>query len=354
MNSPKAVSAQIEKYLQPESPGIQYVVVNNKGVVYEYAGGWADIKHRVPVDRDTTMAAFSMTKPLTAIAILQLAEADNIRLGDKASNYVYHPYDQNIIIKQLLNHTSGIPNPLPLRWVHAPGQQKSFVENQALNNILANNPKQKFRPGEKYSYSNIGYWLLGKIIEKVTKQEYSEYIGQHILAPLMIKPEELGFAIARPENHAHGYLEKYSFMNLAKGFLLDDYVWGEYEGDWLRINDVYLDGPSFGGANGSASAFGRILQDLLNEHSLLMSDTTRDLLFQQTKNNSNENIDMTPGWHIGDQAGIRYFFKEGGGAGFHSEMRIYPAQGLASVVMVNRTSFDSTKFLNDLDVRFLK
>jgi len=350
----QAVQAQIEKRLEPEGPGIQYVVVNGKGVIYEYAGGWADIKHHIPIDRNTTMAAFSMTKPLTAIAILQLVEADKIRLDDKASDYVDHPYDQNITIRQLLDHTSGIPNPVPLRWVHTPEKHKSFDENLALNKILENNPMQKFRPGEIYSYSNIGYWLLGKIIEKVAKQEYSEYVMQHILTPLMIKPGELGFAIVRPEHHAHGYLEKYSLMNLVKGFLLDGYVWGEYEENWLRINDVYLDGPSFGGAIGSAMAFGRILQDLLGEYSLLMSDKTRDLLFQQTQNNLNEDIEMTLGWHIHDLAGIRYFFKEGGGAGFHSEMRIYPAKGIASVVMANRTSFDAKKFLNDLDAEFLK
>ncbi|MBI3772537.1 MAG: beta-lactamase family protein [Gammaproteobacteria bacterium] len=353
LNNQKVVSAQIEKHLQPENPGIQYIVVNAQSMVYEYSGGLADIKHHVPVDRNTTMAAFSMTKPLTAIAILQLVEADKIRLDDRASSYVYHPYDPSITIKQLLNHTSGISNPLPLRWVHTPEKHVSFDENAALKKILAKNPNQKFRPGEKYLYSNIAYWLLGKIIEKVAKQIYPEYVNQYILTPLMIKPEELSFTIVRPENHAHGYLKKYSLMNLVKGFLLNNDVLGEYEGDWLCINDVYLDGPSFGGAIGSASAFSRILQDLLGEHSVLISDTTRDLLFQQTQNNSNKNIEMTLGWHIGDLAGIRYFFKEGGGAGFHSEMRIYPAKGVATVVMVNQTTFDTKKFLSDLDAMFL-
>jgi CubicO group peptidase (beta-lactamase class C family) len=230
----------------------------------------------------------------------------------------------------------------------------SFDENAALKNVLKSNPKQKYRPGEKYSYTNIGYWLLGKIIEKASQQEYSEYVQQHIFTPLMIKPEELGFAIVRPENHAHGYLEKYSFMNLVKGFLLDDAVWGEYEGDWLRINDVYLNGPSFGGAIGTASAFSRILQDMLREHSVLLSDKTRDSLLQTIQNNSNENVEMTLGWHIGDLAGVRYFFKEGGGAGFHCEMRIYPNKGVGSVVMVNQTSLDTKKMLRILDAEFLK
>lgn len=354
MTVKQAVKDRVEKHLKPEGPGIQYVVANNKGALYKYAGGFADLRHRIPIDMNTTMAAFSMTKPLTAIAILQLVEANKIRLVDKAGSYVDHPYDQNITIGQLLSHTSGIPNPLPLKWVHTPEQHKHFDESLALQKVLERNHRQKFHPGEKYVYSNIGYWLLGKIIEQVSNQTYPAYVRQHIFIPLMIKPEELDFMIVHPKNHAHGYLGKYSLMNLVKKILLDDNAWGEYEGSWLRINDVYLDGPAFGGAIGSASAFSRILQDLLGEHSVLLSGTTRDLLFQQAKVNSNENIEMTLSWHIGEQAGIRYFFKEGGGAGFHCEMRIYPVERIASVVMANRTSFDVKKFLSDLDAEFLK
>jgi hypothetical protein len=58
---------------------------------------------------------------------------------------------------------------------------------------------------------------------------------------------------------------------------------------------------------------------------------------------------MTLGWHVGELNGLRYFYKEGGGAGFHCEMRIYPSIGLASVIMTNKTSFDSRKELSRID-----
>lgn len=63
---------------------------------------------------------------------------------------------------------------------------------------------------------------------------------------------------------------------------------------------------------------------------------------------------MTLGWHIGETHSVVYYFKEGGGGGFHSEMRLYPTKGIASVVMVNSTEFSSTKFLNRVDSAFLK
>jgi len=63
---------------------------------------------------------------------------------------------------------------------------------------------------------------------------------------------------------------------------------------------------------------------------------------------------MTLGWHVGEADGAVYFFKEGGGGGFHSEMRLYPTTGIASVVMANSAEFNSTKFLNRVDSVFLE
>jgi hypothetical protein len=63
---------------------------------------------------------------------------------------------------------------------------------------------------------------------------------------------------------------------------------------------------------------------------------------------------MTLGWHVGATDGSVYFFKEGGGGGFHSEMRLYPTTGNASVVMVNSAEFNSTKFLNRVDCVYLE
>jgi CubicO group peptidase (beta-lactamase class C family) len=293
-----------------------------------------------------------MTKTLTAIAILQLAERQEINIDDRVSQYIEHPYGQEISIRQLLNHTSGIPNPIPLRWVHLATDHKDFNENEALAKVLGDNPKPDRPPGEKYIYSNIGYWLLGRVIEAVSNQDYVEYFNKNIFQPLRLTPNDIDFVITDNTHHAKGYLAKYSFMNLAKSFVTDKAVWGKYEGNWLHIKDVYVNGPSFGGVIGSAKAFSTILQDLLAKRSVLLSENSKFLLFSQQKVRSGKNIDMTLGWHIGILEGVRYFYKEGGGAGFHSEMRIYPTMGLASVIMTNRTSFNSRRQLSNLDKMF--
>jgi len=139
-------------------------------------------------------------------------------------------------------------------------------------------------------------------------------------------------------------------MNLLKSFLIEDTTWGEYEDNWLHINNVYLNGPAFGGAIGSARAFSRILQSLLSDKSVLLSGNTKQHLYSQETTHSGKKIDMTLGWHIGELNDKKYYFKEGGGAGFHSEMRIYPDMNLATVIMVNRTSFNTRKQLSNLDM----
>ena len=142
-------------------------------------------------------------------------------------------------------------------------------------------------------------------------------------------------------------------MNLVKRFVTDSKFWGEYEGKWLRLRSHHLNGPAFGGLVGTARGFGRLLQDQLRTKSVLLSPETKRLLETRQTDGRGKKIPMTLGWHVGDLNGTVYFFKEGGGGGFHSEMRLYPAKGIASVVMVNSTVFNSTKFLNRVDRMFL-
>ena len=87
---------------------------------------------------------------------------------------------------------------------------------------------------------------------------------------------------------------------------------------------------------------------------VLFSAGTKRLLEMQQTGRAGELIPITLGWHIGKANDVVHFFKEGGGGGFHSEMRIYPARAIASVVMVNATEFNSTQFLNCMDQMLLE
>ncbi len=345
----------LNQYVRSEVPGLQYLAVTADQILFEYAGGWADIQGQKVMTLDTTMMAYSMTKTFTAVAILQLAEQKKLSLDDVIDRYLpnaaYHGH--GVTLRQLLSHTSGVPNPIPLRWVHLAAEDSSFNEAAELATVLRENPDLAFEPGRKFTYSNIGYWLLGKVVEQVTGLSYPVYIRESVLQPLRLSAQEVNFVIPDESRHANGYLKKYSLMNLVKGFVIDSKFLGNYEENWLRLKNHYLNGPAFGGLIGTARGFSRFLQDQLRTESALFGLEAKRLLEAQQTDGVGRPIPMTLGWHIGETNGVTYFFKEGGGGGFHSEMRIYPTKGIASVVMVNSTEFNSTKFLNRVDRAFL-
>jgi CubicO group peptidase (beta-lactamase class C family) len=345
----------LERYAGSRVPGVQYTVVDADSIVFEYAGGWADIWNRRKMTPETTLMAYSMTKIFTAVAILQLVEQGNLASDDEIDRYCVNPYKgHHITIRQLLSHTSGLPNPIPLRWVHLATEHSSFDEDKALARVLRENARLKYEPGQKFSYSNIGYWLLGKIVEKITSISYPDYVRTNVLRRLGLSVQEMDFVIPAPSHHANGYLAKYSLMNLVKGFVTESRVWDGYENGWLRLQSLYVNGPAFGGLIGTARSFSRLLQDQLRTDSVLFTAETKRLFEVQQADQADRPIPMTLGWHIGKVDGTTFFFKEGGGGGFHSEMRLYGTEGIGSVVMVNSTQFDSARFLNDLDAVFLR
>ena len=347
--------ALLDRATRTAAPGIQYLLVDRDRVIFDYSGGWADIQGQQPMRLTTTLMAYSMTKTFTAVAILQLAEQGALKLDDPLGRYLPDcPYPGNITLRQLVSHTSGMPNPIPLRWVHLADEHPAYDEQRALAGVLQGRAKLSSKPGTKFAYSNLGYWLLGGVIEQAAKQGYADYLRRHVLKVLGLGPQEMDFVIPEPANHARGYLKKYSLLNLVKGFVTDRKVWGGYEGGWLQVRNHYVNGPAFGGLIGSGPAFSRFLQDQLRDSSVLLNEESRRLLYTPQQTDNGQQIPMTLGWHIGELAGVRYFFKEGGGAGYHCEMRVYPNRQMASVIMVNSTEFNSNRFLSDLDKTFLQ
>ena len=328
-------------------PGIQYLILDRERTIFEYNGGWADIANRRPVNASTTMMAYSMSKTITAVAVLQLAAAGKLQLDNVIDRYIdSHPYGPGITIRQLLTHTSGIPNPIPLSWIHAPDAHDNFQERLELDSVMRKHPRLAFAPGTKFGYSNIGYWLLGPIVERASGESFTKHVRRNILAPLGIAPQELDYAIFSNGEHAHGYLEKYSFLNLIKRFVVAPKWIDRYEGRWLHIRDHYLNGPAFGGLVGTSRGFGKFLQDQLDGQSRLLDGQTRELLFEPQHIDAGKHIPMTLGWHIDRRSANPFFYKEGGGGGFHCMMRVYRKSGIAAIVMTNATQFDVRRLLD--------
>jgi CubicO group peptidase (beta-lactamase class C family) len=332
------------------APGIQYLAVDARRTLYECAAGWANVAGQKRMEQGTTMMLYSMSKTFTAAAALQLVESGRIGLDEQVRIYLPGiPYGDALTVRHLLSQTSGIPNPVPLKWVHLVEEHAGFDEQAALSEVMQRHGRLKFPPGAKYGYSNIAYWLLGKIIEQAAGTTFRDYLRKNVFDRLGMPPSEIDVVIPSPAHHAQGYIPRFSLLGLFKGFLLDARFFGDYEGRWFRIQDHYLNGPAFGGIAASGRMVAAFLRDQLQELSVLFGSGVRRLFYEQQKNNAGAPVTMSLGWHIGSAKGKRYYFKEGGGGGFHGEIRIYPDAGIASVVLGNSAAFPATTVLAALD-----
>ena len=329
-----------------KSPSIQYYIFDKESVIKSFQLGFADISKQKQTDINTTYHAFSVTKTFTALAVLQLAEYGKIGLNQPIIHYLSDfQYGTEITIKQLLNHTAGIPNPIPLSWIHLDSEQKAFDRNQFFKLVFEKNNKAKSNPEEKYAYSNLGYIILGQLIESVSGKTYEEYIFDHIIQKLPVRPDDLAFRISAKETHATGYHKKMSFSNLVLGFFIDKSKFMEKaEGKWRSFKTFYVNGAPYGGLIGKPIAFVTYIQELLKDNNTLISNEYKQLLFQENKNTG-----MCLSWFAGELDGNKYFAHAGGGGGYYCEIRIYPDLKIGSVIFFNRTGMSDERYLDKLD-----
>jgi len=176
-----AVEGQVSRYLQNEMrerriPGMQVAVVQGGKIVMLKSFGTAELPHSLPVTKRSVFSINSATKSFTGVAIMQLVEQGKVELDAPVSRYISDlpaPW-QKVTITQLLNHTSGIPdiiNQQTSRMVVAGGEDAAWRHVRTL--------PMEFQPGERFSYNQTNYLLLGKIIDQLSGQPFVKFIQQH-------------------------------------------------------------------------------------------------------------------------------------------------------------------------------
>lgn len=193
-------------------PGATVVVSRDQNVIYRRAFGYADVDAKQPMPVDAVMRIASISKPVTAAAILLLVEDQQLTLNDKALDWLEkHPEHfrvaeaiaadarwKDITILHLLQHTAGFDRDLSkdtmFRVVEI-SHRAGLKQPARIPDIVRFQMQQKldFDPGTRYAYSNVGYCLLGRIIEAASKLSYEEFVTKRILQPLGMSQTRLGF-----------------------------------------------------------------------------------------------------------------------------------------------------------------
>jgi CubicO group peptidase (beta-lactamase class C family) len=276
-------------------------------------------------------------------------------LSDPVSRFLDdYPFEKDITLQQLLSHTSGLRNPVPLRWAHLHEEEASFNSDAFISEILKANAKFKHSPGEKFGYSTLNYLPLGKVIEKVSGLEYRDYVQQNIISKINRGDLPLQFLVTDYSNYARAYQKKFAVLNGLMGFFLDRKKFTEPSSSdkWIRFKNYYVSGRAYGGLIANAYSLSVFIQTLFKTGSPLLSDYYKKILFTKQRVNNGREVDMTLGWFTGNFKGESYFTHAGGGGGYYCEMRIYPRMNFITAIMFNRTGVRDERFLDHVD-RFL-
>jgi len=188
-----------------DSPAYSILIDQGGEIVYERNIGYADIGNHVPATRNTVYKIGSITKSYTALAVLQLVEKGEIDLDANVSTYLkdYEGPAGNVTVRNLLTHTSGIPNytALPearekLSW--------AVTTREDIVDLFKDKPLE-FEPGSNFSYSNSGYYLLGLIVEAVSGSDYYDYIKTNVFESFDLKATFTGDYAEIVPQQARGY-----------------------------------------------------------------------------------------------------------------------------------------------------
>lgn len=168
--------------------GISVGIAHDGHTLYEQGYGERDALRHLPAQADTVYRIGSLSKAFTARAILTLAGKDKVRLDRPAAAYLPgFPWGDDVNVRDLLAHRSGIPSYTddyllnPYAW-YAPSQ---------LSGAVAHDPLQ-FAPGTRFAYSNTNYVLLGMIAQRVSGEDFEDYVNGHVAAPLRLRHTRYG------------------------------------------------------------------------------------------------------------------------------------------------------------------
>ena len=209
-NSAITLSDNIESIVKPYVDNHVFngsiLVAKNGKVIFSEGFGLANKEWQVSNTADSKYGIGSITKSITAVLTMQLVEQKRLALTDTIDRYLPElpkKRAQGITVHHLLSHTSGLPNYFSIPgWTD--GEFNKSISREEFSKIL-NGMELQSAPGERYQYSNIGFFFLGQIIEKVTGKDYGAVLEENILKPLSMKNTGLHLSEIVLDKEATGY-----------------------------------------------------------------------------------------------------------------------------------------------------
>jgi CubicO group peptidase (beta-lactamase class C family) len=199
--------------------GIAIAVVKGRDTLLMKGYGYADLENQVPVTPQTVFRIGSVTKQFTSAAIMKLIEQGKLSLDDDITKYLPQvpTHGRKILVRHLLNHTSGIPSYTDVREFGA--KARMDLPHDSLLAVVAKDSLQ-FEPGSHFYYNNTGYYILGMLIEKLTGRTYADHLSETQFTPNGLASTTYCDTKRIITHRAHGYqrgrggLENADFLSM--------------------------------------------------------------------------------------------------------------------------------------------
>ena len=311
--APDLADLYLASGISAESPGFSVLVSRDGKKLFCRGYGLARVKEKLAAGPDTPFRIGSVTKQFTSAAILKLREDGKLDVSDKLSKFFPgFPRGDEVTLHHLLSHTSGIHS-----YTDTPGFIKG-VTSPVKATVLVEKIREEpydFEPGQRFKYSNSGYFLLGLIVEKASGKPYGEYLREKFFKPLGMKNTGVHQCGSEPAGEALGYTRSGKSYQRAVDW---DMSWAGGAGA------LYSTARDLGLWNEGLFAF-----KVLERKSLDLAFTPNKLLDESGK------TFYACGWAISRYRGLRLVGHSGGLHGFQSYLARYPEQSLTVAVLAN-------------------
>ncbi|MEC7901186.1 MAG: serine hydrolase domain-containing protein, partial [Acidobacteriota bacterium] len=299
-----------------DSPGAAIGIFKDGRIVYARGYGAANLDYGIPLVPQSVLRIGSISKQFAAMCIAILAERGKLSLDDNIRTYLPEmpDYGEPITIRHLLHHTSGIREYLTLVELIGKPEGSGFgYTARELVDLLARQQALNFKPGERFSYTNSGYFLLAEIVTRVSGTKASAFARENVFDPLGMKSTRFyddRNAIIR--NQAMGYSQERDGnyrLDILRSDVIGDLGIITTVEDFLRWDNNFYD-----------NQLGAGTQDLI------------DTMFERGRTNDGDELSYAFGLEFGSYRGLRTMEHSGSAVGYVADFLQFPDQRFSVVI----------------------
>jgi CubicO group peptidase (beta-lactamase class C family) len=321
----------IEDVATGNVPSLSIAVAHNGKVVWEEAFGWADKESETPAAPNTMYRLGSISKPITATAVMRLVEAGLVDLDAPIEAYLggltlhyYAGTPEEVTVRRVLQHRAGLPPHDQAFYIDEEPERRPFQETvRRYGNVM-------FQPGWSYNYSNLGYMLLARVVEEVTRMDFRRYVRDSVFTPLG--------------------------MAAGQVYVVGDELLGPAATSYYGVNGEPVPRstsayPGTGDVYCSAHDLLRFamfhLKNHLPDQGRVLADSTIDEMHSAgPPTNTYRGDEYGLGWGIDvDELGFRSVYHGGQTTGVSNFMALVPSENVAAVILTN-TDYAASRLLH--------